>query len=680
MTNPLDFIQTLSQKVLSGKKAGAESPALTGESGNQAEAFSSALNQALQPKSQPVKPGKPDTKLNDFEPLDEPADSRAEDASEVLLPADLLALQPMVIAIELPPPAVGITQALSQLAAKTTFNAPLAQPAPEAIEAMVPAAPPLTPQASIQTLLQTTPGQQPVKAQALPVESTAETVPSPFQSIENLAETTETAAPKSTEKEQDKVLLAQSLGFSTLSPEAMLMMGIPVEFQIQNAIQQIQTQPTAPAAIEATQPLLQSQSPAWPPTAPAAELELDATLPTPAPANLSAPNFENTLQQAISQPDIPNPTASPLANLESAFVIEDAAMSPEMPAMAPMLELPNGPDSLQFNQVLTESGLPLPNAKNEATPVQPLETLDFEALDFKTADQAPLLPLQQEAKTPAQNNSIQPSTSPSVEALLNPLSELQQTLDALDGEIESIRDTASPTASFEESTLPEEIPASEQAAPTASMFSDIQAPINLNSIPTDANASKLPQFLSSAADPADQVVDGTVYSVKNGHKELILKINPDNLGEVRINLTSMGEKGLSARLIASNPESHALLKNQAETLKASLEAQGVHVERLSIVLAGQTETSSNAGKQEQPPSQSSQQQTSSSAQQQQSFQQPEQNLNPFFQSGGPFQNKSGFAQNPGSGRYGQSGSANEPATASDKPIRRNDNGSVSVLA
>jgi hypothetical protein len=356
-------------------------------------------------------------------------------------------------------------------------------------------------------------------------------------------------------------------------------------------------------------------------------------------------------------------------NLESTFVIEDTMMQTEMPAMTPMLELPNGPDSLQFNQILTESGSKMLDSENKST---------SESVP-KILEEAIVLPLQNETRTTDQATA-QPTPPPqNVEALLNPFTKLQQTLVALNGQIESMGEPPSSMNSFEKPTLPEEVPAEAQI-PTPAIPSDIQAPIHLKESAPSVISDKVPQFVSSAADPADQVVDGTLYSVKNGHKELILKINPDNLGEVRINLTSLGENGLSARLIASNPESHALLKTQANALKASLEAQGVHVERLSVVLAGQTETGNNAGKQEQPQSQYPQQQ-SSSASPQQSFQQPEQNLNAFFQSGGPFQNKQGFAQNPGSGGYRQPGAGSDnPSAKLEPPIRRNDNGSVSVLA
>jgi hypothetical protein len=690
MPSPLDFIQTLSQKGLSGKKAGPETSALTGESGNQAEAFSSALNQALQPMSQQQapQPSQPEISLNgmaaEVEQPGDPSTPKAEDANPVLLPAELLALQPISVFIELAPPPAGLTQALSQRAMETTLNLPSSQPIQPELQPtqpeIQPETQPLIQQGPIQNttpILATLPSQSLPKTLAIPSGIPSRMTVKTAQGTENPPEKTENLPQK--DVEQDTVMLAQSLGLSTLSPEAMLMMGIPVEFQIQNATPPIQTQqtPASPASsIDAPQPLLQTVPQEAPiPSYSPAKLELDASLPIPVQANESSSTFDQALKQASQEPEVPElaatKTTTPTMNLESTLVIEDTMMQSEMPAMAPMLELPNGPDSLQFNQILTEAGPKMLDSEDKSTAEPRLKTLE----------EATALPLQNETGATVQTTA-QPTPPPqNVEALLNPFARIQQTLETLNGQIESIGEPSSSMNrnSFEKSALPEEVP-SEAQIPTLAMSSDIQAPIRLNeNVPLNISG-KVPQFVSSAVDPADQVVDGTVYSVKNGHQELILKINPDNLGEVRINLTSRGENGLNARLIASNPESHALLKTQVNTLKASLEAQGVHVERLSVVLAGQTETSSNAGKQEQPQSQYPQQQ-SSSASQQQSFQQPEQNLNAFFQSGGSYPNKQGFAQNPGSGGYRQSGAGNDtPSSIPESPIRRNDNGSVSVLA
>jgi hypothetical protein len=199
-----------------------------------------------------------------------------------------------------------------------------------------------------------------------------------------------------------------------------------------------------------------------------------------------------------------------------------------------------------------------------------------------------------------------------------------------------------------------------------------------------SNADGIQSFSSLAQNPTDQIAEGTAYSVKNGHKELIIRLNPDNLGEVRVNLTSHGNQELSARLIASTPESHELLKGQLDSLKSTLEAQGVTVDRLSVVLAGaETANGNNAGSKHQS-QQEFQGQQSQTGQQQSSFQQQSHPQNPFHaglfnnlnQGHAPYQ---GFAQQRANGTpVGSNGEVEtgSPAAPTEKP----DNGRISILA
>jgi hypothetical protein len=211
-------------------------------------------------------------------------------------------------------------------------------------------------------------------------------------------------------------------------------------------------------------------------------------------------------------------------------------------------------------------------------------------------------------------------------------------------------------------------------------------------VPGNSGASQgsIPQFVSQARHPMEQVLEGTAYSVKNGHKELTIRLNPDNLGEVRVNLVSLGNNELSARLIASTQESHALLQSQVDTLKTSLEAQGIRVEHLTVVLAGRLDAQSHTGQgagsgQQQPHYQQSSSHSGNLAQQDFNGQeQPGSNV--FAQmnqsGGGPFQQKYGFAQNPINAPY--RGAADEAASGetirAETRSQGHDNGSISILA
>jgi flagellar hook-length control protein FliK len=147
---------------------------------------------------------------------------------------------------------------------------------------------------------------------------------------------------------------------------------------------------------------------------------------------------------------------------------------------------------------------------------------------------------------------------------------------------------------------------------------------------TPSTDSTLPTFVSQEATPGDQVMEATAYAAKNGHRELIIKLNPDNLGAVKINLISHAEGGLSAKLIASSPESAALLSQQAESLQASLQAKGIKVEKISVIIAGQGEFSAVSAASETNKSQfqqSSHDHNPNSEQKQQSHTSQQQNFN-----------------------------------------------------
>jgi flagellar hook-length control protein FliK len=258
-------------------------------------------------------------------------------------------------------------------------------------------------------------------------------------------------------------------------------------------------------------------------------------------------------------------------------------------------------------------------------------------------------------------------------------------------------EVSKPTATDEPFAIPaEEAPLSEAfpSQPDSSTVEPSAASIpgTSSGVPGNSGSSQgsPPQFVSQARHPMEQVLEGTAYSVKNGHKELNIRLNPDNLGEVRVNLVSLGNNELSARLIASTPESHALLQSQADTLKTSLEAQGIRVEHLTVVLAGSQDARGNMGQgtgsdQQQQHYQQSSGHSGNLAQQ--DFNREDQpGSNVFAQmnqsGGGPFQQKSGFAQNPISGPYRSvsDDAASLETSRTEARSQSHDNGSISILA
>ncbi len=682
MPSPLDFIQTLSQKVLAGSKNELGAKSSIDESNSpKADAFSSAFNQALRTKLNKAEKSSPNRTEKAADAANKPTVERTIEKTTANKPDQKDNIDPKTDKTN--KKAEEETTVEIAMAEGLTTQQPLSnEPEPSSEDAGF---------SSIQTEESSTVGEPEGKTK-----------------LEEKTELTEATTP-----------LAQSVSFSTLSSEALIMMGLPAEFQVQNT--QNSFTPTTNADPDGSPQSIMDIEASNLPTDLSAPLNNAMNLiqtnfglpqPLPIPGNNQGPGFEEALQSAL--PDL---TQTQVENLAPSNA------TTEIPLEA--LELPNGPDPNEFNPMLNQTNLPnnflTPNTPQNTTTqiiettTSPLTTSLPEmaqntpelatAFSLPTQEIAPAgqgLPdpfslsspeMAEEALAVSTPLGSRPkenaaSTKPPMDELLKPITDLQQSLSALNGEIESMTQGPDPdlesSEAFSEESLPDR---SEQAGSSSDPLAPMPFSANLAAPAgiaenTAANASgKLPQFASLTQNPVDQVVDGTVYSVKNGHKELILKINPDNLGEVRIRLTSHGNNEMSARLIASTNEGHELLKTQAETLKASLEAQGIRIDKLSVMLAGQTDNGANPNKQDQA-SDFQQQSSNQSQTQQQAFQQSNQSFNPFFQANnGAYQNKQGFAQSPGSMNNGTGHGTEESSSRSAEPVsRRNDDGHVSVLA
>lgn len=283
---------------------------------------------------------------------------------------------------------------------------------------------------------------------------------------------------------------------------------------------------------------------------------------------------------------------------------------------------------------------------------------------------------------PKVENATSKKSAP-VSTDLNKLQAISDQLQSLNGQVES---HATLLKSTQETDLSE---------PQDNTFTlpvntaDITTPLqhtgstDLFNAPSVSSDSKIPSFISQAAHPADQVIEGASFGVKNGHQELVIRLNPDNLGEVRINLTTSGKDAVSARLIASSPESHEILQSQISHLKTSLEAQGIQLDRLSVVIAGNTESSSSSqsGQQHQQSNfqqsdNKSQSNTNSNFNQQQGQPNPQLAFQMGQQGNSPY--KSNYAQAP---NYSATQIISDPIseTVSSGPTQNTD-GSISVLA
>ena len=100
--------------------------------------------------------------------------------------------------------------------------------------------------------------------------------------------------------------------------------------------------------------------------------------------------------------------------------------------------------------------------------------------------------------------------------------------------------------------------------------------------------SNLSSFTTQVADvrPAatsflDQIQSGIFKAMQNGTNQLSLKINPSDLGQLTV-LVSVKNNEVTANIKADTPEAAKAVHENIHTLRASLEAQGLKVEKLDV--------------------------------------------------------------------------------------------------
>lgn len=81
------------------------------------------------------------------------------------------------------------------------------------------------------------------------------------------------------------------------------------------------------------------------------------------------------------------------------------------------------------------------------------------------------------------------------------------------------------------------------------------------------------------------VAQGVHSAIRGGH-EIHIRLNPDELGGIRIDI-AMRDGQLTARLEAERPASERLLSDNLHELREQLSQQGVQVDRIEVVRAGE---------------------------------------------------------------------------------------------
>lgn len=127
---------------------------------------------------------------------------------------------------------------------------------------------------------------------------------------------------------------------------------------------------------------------------------------------------------------------------------------------------------------------------------------------------------------------------------------------------------------------------SAQAVVGASGFREVMSRIGAK--------SGQPQIMRAEAQFAAHASRAMVQTVREGRTEVILRLRPETLGPVKIEL-SMEDGRMNARMESSNPAARELLGASLDHLRGALEARGLSVDRIEVVAPAESEGAQAGG-------------------------------------------------------------------------------------
>lgn len=378
--------------------------------------------------------------------------------------------------------------------------------------------------------------------------------------------------------------------------------------------------------------------------------------------------------QQGSQTEILQTTAiaEPATNTESVAVVNPVAVANPLQQAANVNKAENKPEGVEIPQELLTQTAESETGKIQETAESALQEL----LDKTAASQAlgkdPLatMSVQNADKTYHSKTSNPLKTSANLEAVSITDSTAgavaQQTGESLGGEF------SGDFSSFQQDK--------------ASDFAGMEITVQGQNLQIGGNTEvTLPAGIGTNQNPikvpgltvADQAVNGTAITVQAGRKELTLQLNPENLGQLRINLTSVGEQQVSARFITQNADARQELESQINSLRQALEKQGIQLTHITVTMAGENSASRSTEQngQNNAFNQNSQQETFQQLAQQQGshqYQQAGREQNSPWQTSG----QSGFSNS--AQTQGMEG-VDAPAGSASREQSINHNGRISVL-
>ena len=96
-----------------------------------------------------------------------------------------------------------------------------------------------------------------------------------------------------------------------------------------------------------------------------------------------------------------------------------------------------------------------------------------------------------------------------------------------------------------------------------------------------------PQIMKAEIATAAQAARVIVQGVREGRTEVVMRLRPEGLGPVRIDLAMQNDQ-IEARIEAATPAARELLNEGLDHLRGALEARGISVSKLEVVLAAES--------------------------------------------------------------------------------------------
>jgi len=187
------------------------------------------------------------------------------------------------------------------------------------------------------------------------------------------------------------------------------------------------------------------------------------------------------------------------------------------------------------------------------------------------------------ATEPAQSEQVKPEHPLKTET--RPL-EVDETLEAVDTTVSDNSLSNSDSGGSQTQQNSEDIKLSVDNLTEKSPFLDSDKSIIFNKVLDNTTAKAVPR--SEVMNQINQ----NLSQLANGNTKVNIVLNPENLGRITIELQS-GKDGLVARFTTENPQVKELLDKNTETLKNSLNAQGVNTNNIAIKVESTAESSKN---------------------------------------------------------------------------------------